>query len=200
MEKKEYNKQYYQKNKQRIDKQNKNWRQDNLDKNRLYSKNSRNKNRIYYIWKSMVERCGKYKNYKKIRVCKKWLKYENFKKDMHNSYLIHCKKFGIKNTTIDRINNNGNYCKSNCRWATPKQQANNRRTNHYYKYNGIVKTISEWYDYYKPKMTQCCFRSRLIKLKWSMKRVLIELTPLERRKNEEVRAKTYKPTYTLLKK
>jgi len=62
-----------------------------------------------------------------ISVYKRWFKFENFRDDMYKSYLDHVKKFGEKQTTLDRINNDGNYCKSNCRWATQKIQANNKR-------------------------------------------------------------------------
>lgn len=109
------------------------------------------KTRLYRIWRSMLSRCtninnSQYKNYgdRGIMVCDRWKKFENFKEDMYDSYLKHIEKYGKKNTTIDRIDVNGNYCKENCRWATQKEQANNRRNNHYITYNNETHTLKEW--------------------------------------------------------
>lgn len=81
---------------------------------------------IHNTWLGMKQRCTnrknkKYKDYgaRGIKVCKRWEKFENFFKDMGKS--------PSPKHSIDRINNDDNYTPSNCRWATAKQQANNRR-------------------------------------------------------------------------
>jgi len=48
--------------------------------------------------------------------------------------------------TIERINQNGDYKPSNCRWATMKEQNNNKRTNHILEHNGEKLTVSQWSD------------------------------------------------------
>jgi len=75
-----------------------------------------------------------------------WASFEEFKKDMYQSYLDHVKKHGIKgrNTSIERIDNNGDYCKENCRWATRREQARNRRSNVHLLFNGRNQLLTEW--------------------------------------------------------
>ena len=70
-----------------------------------------------------------------IRVCEAWLSFENFLADM-----------GVRpaGMTLDREDNDGDYTLSNCRWATPRVQGANKRTNHLITVRGETKPLSVW--------------------------------------------------------
>lgn len=93
-------------------------------------KSSPNKvgHRLYSTWKSMHNRCNnpnnssyKYYGGRGISVCLRWKNFWLFVEDMWTTY--------DEGLTLDRENNDGNYCKENCRWVTRKVQANNKRSN-----------------------------------------------------------------------
>ena len=92
------------------------------------------RNRFFVIWEGISNRCKNKKNdnyfwYGGRGTKNEWNTIERFRDDMYESYLKHVAEYGEKQTTIDRINNNGNYCRDNCKWSTWKEQQNNRRNN-----------------------------------------------------------------------
>jgi len=99
--------------------------------------------KVYNTWKAIRKRCynkntPQYKNWggRGITVCDRWLNsFDNFLVDMGEP--------PSKEYSIDRINNNGNYCKDNCHWATILEQANNKRSNHVITYKGKTHNIKQ---------------------------------------------------------
>ena len=98
--------------------------------------------RTYRIWQAMLTRCRnpnipQAKNYsgRGITVCERWLTFDNFLTDMGEAPAKH---------SIDRIDNNGNYEPTNCRWATSDQQMNNTRSNVFIEYQGLRLTRRQW--------------------------------------------------------
>lgn len=98
--------------------------------------------RPYRAWQNMVERCTNphatgYNNYggRGITVCERWLKYENFRDDMG---------YPPDGMSLDRIDNDGNYCPENCHWATPEEQLKNKRSTRLLTYRGRTQTLAQW--------------------------------------------------------
>lgn len=106
------------------------------------------KTRLYKIWRGIICRCEwnspknkQWKNYggRGITLCDEWHIFSNFRDwSLNNGY--------TDELTIDRIDVDGNYEPSNCRWATMKTQGNNRRDNHYITYQGRTQSLRAWSD------------------------------------------------------
>lgn len=101
--------------------------------------------RLYRIWQGIKKRCNdvhdaRYDRYggRGISICDEWE--QNFKNffewAMHNGY--------DETLTIDRIDNNGDYCPDNCRWSTQKEQSNNRSTTIRITIGNATKSLKEW--------------------------------------------------------
>lgn len=101
----------------------------------------KSKTPIYRVWCNMVQRCNDknsptYARYgaRGIRII--WNNFEDFLRDMQESW--------APGLSIERKDNNGPYCKDNCKWATVKEQALNRRSNVFLTHDGKTQTLSEW--------------------------------------------------------
>ena len=123
--------------------------------------------REYSIWSSMKQRClnSKARAYKwyggrGIKICDRWLNddngFSNFLKDMGNA---------PPDYSIDRIDPNGNYEPSNCRWASWYQQSRNKTNSHFITVNGITKNITDWSN--KCGISRSEINHRMKDLGWS---------------------------------
>jgi hypothetical protein len=133
--------------------------------------------RFYKIWKGAKYRCinpknclYKYYGGRGIKICDRWLKFDNFLNDMYQSYEEHIRICDENNTTIDRIDTNGDYCLENCKWSTWKEQGNNRKTNAFIKFNNINMTVTQWSD--KLHINKSTILGRLHKYGWSVEKTL----------------------------
>lgn len=122
----------------------------------------------YRTWVAIRNRCNNKTNYaykhyggRGIKVSKKWDSFEQFYIDMGNA--------PSPKHSIDRIDNNGDYSKSNCRWATKYQQSLNRRTTRNITFKGKTMCIREWEK--EMGVGRSTIQTRLMK-GWSIKRAL----------------------------
>jgi hypothetical protein len=98
---------------------------------------------IYCRWSNMLRRCNSpsnssYADYggRGIAVCDRWLDFANFYEDMGDP--------PYPQATIERKDNEGSYCPSNCRWASRSEQSVNKRSTRYLTYNGRTMCLSHW--------------------------------------------------------
>lgn len=125
----------------------------------------------YNIWLTMRQRCRnprtkKFEDYggRGITVCARWDSFENFIADMGPK---------TEGLSLDRINNDGNYEPSNCRWATRTEQANNqryRKDSHWIEFDGERRTITEWAKVRGIKPVT--LYARITRYKWPIERAL----------------------------
>lgn len=129
-----------------------------------------NHDRLYRIFYGMKARCynENHKSYKSyggrgIAICNEWIQdVTRFREwALTNGY--------DDSLSIDRINNNGNYEPSNCRWVSKKVQNNNRQNNTYLEFEGERKTIAEWSV--ATGLSASVISDRL-SLKWSVEKAL----------------------------
>ena len=133
--------------------------------------------RLYKIWLGMKKRCNNpkssiYKHYggRGITVCGEWSSFEPFYEwSMGNGY--------EDTLTIDRIDVNGNYEPSNCRWVTAQQQHYNTRKSHFITFEGKTLTMKEWAE--EKNVPYVAFKNRLYK-GWDVDKALS--TPCAKRK------------------
>lgn len=98
----------------------------------------------YRIWTHIKSRCynekvPEFKHYggRGISMCDRWL-------SSFNNFIADMMVRPTNKHSIDRIDNNGNYEPSNCRWATSSEQANNTRSNRKITINGTTKNMGQW--------------------------------------------------------
>lgn len=135
--------------------------------------------RLHKVWLSMRERCNRvhhpfYRNYggRGIKVCDEWNDFRAFREwAFAHGY--------SDKLQIDRINNNGNYEPSNCRWVTGKENANNKRTNRIIVYRGKTYTLSQLAE--KIGMGKTTLKERLNR-GWSVESAVEK--PVQKKRNK----------------
>jgi hypothetical protein len=154
--------------------------------------------RLRNTWAGMKRRCTNpadrsYKSYggRGISVCIEWRQFDRFRFWALNA--------GYRpGLTIDRIDVNGNYEPSNCRWATQKEQQNNRTNNRRITIDGVTKTLNQWAEAYGANETRV--RQQLDR-GWTLERALgmvpdpnrVVIVPPTRPMNQKPRKGIKKP-------
>lgn len=123
----------------------------------------------YHIWVGIRTRCltasnKAYKHYggRGIKICERWGEFNNFFADMGQR--------PSPKHSVERVDNNGDYCPENCVWAVQKAQARNKRTNRYITFNGETLCLKDWS--LKLKIPHSTLSKRLAK--WSLEKAFTQ--------------------------
>lgn len=134
---------------------------------------------LYHTWLNMYQRChvessSGYKNYGKrgIEVCAEW-------RESAEPFIEHLESIGWSKDcglSIDRINNNGNYCPENVKLSNYIEQSNNKRTNTYITYKSEIKTLANWARYFGVPYARLHYRLRS---GWSVQEAFSDCKPCD---------------------
>ena len=127
------------------------------------TKHGMSRSRTYITWSNMMNRCtrtanNRFKDYggRGIKVCDRWLEFLNFYKDMGDR---------ARGYSIERINNDGDYCPENCRWIPMADQQRNTRTTKHITFRGETRCIADWAR--ELGLTEAALRYRLASQAWT---------------------------------
>ncbi len=140
----------------------------------IYQKHRSSHTKLYNIWRGIKDRCFNLnsKNYKyygsrNITICEEWKNdFLKFKEWAENN--------GYKDDlTIERIDVNGNYCPENCKWATRKEQNNNKQNTKILTAFQETKSMLDWSKDYRCKVTYKVLKERIYK-KWNIEQAITQ--------------------------
>jgi len=114
-----------------------------------YRKHGMANTAFYSRWRAMNQRCNnsntkQYKDYGGRGIRVEWVSFEEFMSDMYESFKEATTIHGERKIQIERINNDGNYSRENCKWTTRKEQMRNTRNNNTLTVNGETKCLTDW--------------------------------------------------------
>ena len=145
-----------------------------------YARRGNGRDFMYRRWQHMIQRChnpndGDYSRYgaKGVYVCDRW-RYGEDGESGFSLFMQDIGNYARRTLTLDRIDNNKGYEPGNCRWATAKEQANNRSSTKFLTIDGDTRPLSEWSAMYNigPKTI-------LYRLKRGMSHAEAITTPLQ---------------------
>lgn len=155
-------------------------RKDTASYNKPSKKHGLHKTKIYEVWHHMKQRCYNskstgFKHYggRGISMCDEW------QSDFMTFYNWSINNGYREDLSIDRIDVNGNYEPSNCRWITMKEQQRNTTVNRIITYNNETHCLAEWAEILE--INKETLNTRINKLKWTIKRAFSE--PVRKKKN-----------------